>query len=279
MAITGSAKFLEKNKALAADGATVVVSSGSGTGESALDLNPLTFWRSVGSDDTTTETFVVTFSGTVTIDRILLVDINFKDFTVKYDVSGTPTDFTSVVGLDGSLGGGIAETAFADNTAYYEFDSVSTTKVTVSVTKTQVVDAQKYMSQFIATTELGTLTGFPQIERVVRSRNSRVKRMLSGRSLVEKSLESAMYTINFQDYPAGFSSDIDLVYTLFDSEKPFLTWLCGGVRGTSNFKYTLRGFRLKDIIQTQITNDIPTFYRSNVTTLPVNLRVELAQHV
>jgi len=279
VAITGSAKFLEKNKALAADGATVVVSSGSGTGESALDLNPLTFWRSVGSDDTTTETFVVTFSGTVTIDRILLVDINFKDFTVKYDVSGTPTDFTSVVGLDGSLGGGIAETAFADNTAYYEFDSVSTTKVTVSVTKTQVVDAQKYMSQFIATTELGTLTGFPQIERVVRSRNSRVKRMLSGRSLVEKSLESAMYTINFQDYPAGFSSDIDLVYTLFDSEKPFLTWLCGGVRGTSNFKYTLRGFRLKDIIQTQITNDIPTFYRSNVTTLPVNLRVELAQHV
>ena len=213
MPITGGLKILKRSKALFEDGVTMAATSGTGSESRALDRNRFTFWRSVGSSDSVTETLILTFPSTTTIDRIFLVDHNWKSFTVKYDSGGVFVDFTSVVGLDGALGGGISETTFADNTAYYEFDSVSTTRLEITATLTQTADEDKYLNQLMATEEEGTMVGFPEIKGFTWSRNSRVKKMLSGRSLVQKSEESIKFSLDFKNYPGGTTYNPCLLYT------------------------------------------------------------------
>jgi len=149
--ITGGVKFFENNKALFRDGNTVSATTNDSAAKFMLDISKYTRWESIGSNDTIIETLTINLKSSETLDRLILIEHNFKSFTVKYNGG---SDFTNVVGLDGALGGGISETTFDKNTAYYEFDSVSVDSITIEITTTQTVDAEKFMTQFIATSEL-----------------------------------------------------------------------------------------------------------------------------
>lgn len=280
MSIGGGIKFFDQSYCLLKDGSSITATTGNSAANYAIDRNVYTYWRSVGSDDTITETIEVTFDVSRTISRILLLDHNFKDFNVKYDVAGVWTHFSSVIGLDGSKVN-ITETAFADNTAYYEFSSVTTTKIQINVLKTQTVDAEKYISQIIATTELGTLNGYPEISDISLDKNDRVSKTISGRVVVQKSEESVSFSLDFKDYPvrSPYTSDINLMMDLFDRDDPFMVWLCGGRRGTQYFRYTLRGFRLKDVYTMQVVKELPIGYSQNIYINQINMKVVLSEHI
>lgn len=278
MPITGGLKIFETNKNLFADGATILASSGDATSNFAIDKNRITRWRSSGSADTITETLTVTFPSSKTINRILLVDHNWKEFTVKYDVAGTPTDFTTVIGIDGVLGGGITETTFADTTAYYEFDSVTTTGITITATKTQVVDAEKFLNLIISTLELGTLQGFPRIRKLEHSRNLRSKKVLSGKKLIEPSEQSFSCRLQFRNYPRSLSADIILMFNLFHRDDPFILWISGGRRGSAFHGingFQLEGYRLQDTYQVFFERAIQPLYSKNVYSNSLNFQINL----
>ena len=275
-------KFFDVSKSLFEDGATASASSGNSVANRALDKNAVTKWRTVGSSDAVTETFTITLSETSTIDRIIVTDHNWKSYTIKYDVGGLPTDFTSVFDLEGSVVGGISESSYALDTSYYEFASVSTDTIYIEVTTTQVADAEKFASQIIVTSELGTLNGYPITKSIRNSRNQRVKETLSGKSLITKTEESISFDIDFRTHPTSkstFRADLDLMMTLFDREENFLVWLCGGGQEGSEFRYALRGFRLKDIYEMQIDSDIRTSYKDNNYNQPVNMRISLTEAI
>ncbi len=59
MAISGGMKIFKESKALYGNGDSAIASTGSSSANFILDTNRFTFWRSVGSSDATTETFVV----------------------------------------------------------------------------------------------------------------------------------------------------------------------------------------------------------------------------
>lgn len=263
---------------LAADGTDAIASSGDASAERALDRNTFTYWRTSGSADSITETFEIDFTEDKTFDRIFLIDHNFKSYNVKYDVAGTWTNFTSVVGLDGALGS-VVETVYARDTSYYQFAAVTSAKIQISVTLTQVANDEKYLNQAIVTTELGTLVGYPQIRKSELSRNLRVEKMLSGRVLTMKSDEFFSVGLEFKDYPPSLSDDIDLIFDLHDREDNFLVWLCGGKFGSSRFRKQLRGYRLRDVIPMQITDDLAPTYSSSVYVNPVNFSVQLHEDV
>ena len=111
MAVTGGIKFFNENKIK--DG-SAVGSTGDASAKYVLDLDVDTFWRSVGSNDSTTETLTVTF-GSITLDRILILDCNFKAFTIKYDSGGSFTHFANVTTIGGATKTNITETAFDQN--------------------------------------------------------------------------------------------------------------------------------------------------------------------
>lgn len=274
MAINGGVKFFDKSKNLFADGATITATSGSSSATFAIDRNKITRWRSVGSSDSITETLTITLPTATTIDRILLLDHNFKSYTVKYNGG---TDFTSVVGLDGALGGGISETTFSDDSSYYEFASVSVTTIEIAVTTTQVADEEKYLNQAISTTELGTLQGFPLVKPISLNKNARVSKTITGKRKVVKSLETLEFRLDFKNYPARLTSDVDLVMDLDDRDDSFIVWLCGGRRGTDFFTHTLKGFRLRDAITMQTIKVIKPSYAKSVYTNQVNFRLDVGE--
>lgn len=277
--LTGHPKIFNASMCLEVDGASILASSGDASSSYAIDRNPDTYWTSVASSDVTTETITVTFSEDKTIDSLLFLDINWKGFVVKYDNGGTWTHFASVFGLDGSKSN-ITETTFADDTAYYNFTEVTTGSIQITITTTQTANEEKYCSQIIATNEIGTFLGWPLVDDITFDRNSRVRKTLSGKVSVQKSLESFSCNLKFQNYPSTstYNADIDLIMTLHDQEDPFIIWLCGGRRSTY-FNYILRGYRLRDAITVQIVNELNLSYTDNILKNPVNASVELVEHI
>lgn len=277
MSLTGGISFFKRSKSLFKDGASAVASTGSSEASLVLGTNKFFKWSSVGSDDTTVETITISFPAAVQITRIFLADFNWKEFTVKY--GGVPSDFTNVVGIDGVLGGGIAETVFARDTAYYEFDAVTTDTIEITVTKTQVVDAEKTLVIFIATEELGTLIGFPPNKGIKLNRNEKSEKAISGRLSVEKSYETASIGLNPKSFAGRTDvigqADIDLMDSLHDSNVSFIVWANGGV--PDQFRFIQRGWRLKDVYHMQTVKGTNNAYDKNVYVMGVNQKYNFVE--
>lgn len=284
MAFDGGIKFFETNKVLESTGATISASSGANSAENAIDRNTLTVWRSVGSNDSTQEILIITPANPISVNRIFCLGINWKDFDIQYDSDGTPTwtNFSSVRGLDTdplSLGSQINETIWADSSAYYEVASVTAYAFRIRIDKTQVANQEKYLNQFIATTALGDLLGFPIIESVTPDRNARVSKSSSGRVSIMKGLETFAININFDNYPIGFKDDVNFMFTLHDDDDPFLIWLCGGNRNAPYFGHTARGFRLEDVIPMQIASAPDQTYRNNIYISQLSMQFTLQESI
>lgn len=278
--ITGGVKFFEPSMNLEVNGATIVASSGDTTSAFAIDRNPDTKWRSAGSDDLTTESITITFDSSKTINRILLLDQNWKQFVIQYDVTGTWTDFTSVRNLSSALTG-ISETVLALSSSYYEFAAVTTGAIRIQVLKTQTANQEKYIAQVVATHEIGTFQGFPVIKGVQLERNMRILKTSSGRYSIQKSDETVAVSMDFKRYPASstYNVDMDLLMQLHDRETPFLVWLCGGRQGTPYFRYTLRGYRLQDLNLMQISQAYNLSYSESITINGLNAQVTMQEHI
>lgn len=277
MPVTGGIKFFEPNFADSKTGATA---TGSGGGASfILDRNQYTVWRSIGSSDTVTETLTITLSESAAFSRLFLARHNLKDYTVKYWGGASFIDFANVTGVNSATSSVISETTFVFGSSYYEFDAVTTDKIQIKMLKTQIPNQEKFLNSFVATTELGTLAGFPIIKDATKDKKLRKSTLLNGRSLITKSLEVMRFAIDFKNYPAPtpYDADIDLVYNLFDRDDNFLVWLCGGRAGDPYFKYQLRGFRLEDLIEVQTVNVFKDSYRKNYYNGPVRLKLNLEE--
>lgn len=255
-------KFFEKNKALFADGSTCVASTNTDDDDLILGVNKYFRWTSIGSDDVTPETLTITLPAAVQISRIFLINHNFKNFTIKYD-NGSPTDFTGVTGLDNYSDSKIEETAFERNTAYYAFTPVTTDTIIITANTTQVVDAQKYLTQFVTTEELGTLTGYPDMKGITLDRNDQRAEAISGRMHIQKGYETAKFQLSLKTYP--LQSDIDILDDLHDMEDSFLAWLCGA--DPDQFTLEQRGFRLEDLYQMKIDKAMKNSFDKNVYVL------------
>jgi len=278
MSIDGRIKFLSRSKCLVQDETTITASTGTDAAERCLDRNPITYWRSVGSLDVTTETLEIIFNGSQTFDRLFLLDHNWKEYNVQYWNGAAYTHFANVTGIGGSQAN-VSETVYARDTSYYEFDEVTSTKIRIQVTKTHVVDAQKYVSQVVVCSELGTLGGHPEIKDTQLSRNLRTEKMLSGRMLTMKSDEFFTVSLDFKDYPASLGDDVDLMFSLHDSEETFQIWICGGREGTPYFKKQMRGYRLRDLVTVQMIDDLKPIYSKNVFNNQVNFSAKFQESV
>lgn len=271
MTITGGIKFFEKSVCLSKDGATIVASSGNAASSNILSMNRYLRWDSVGSDDTTAETLTITFAS-ATINRIFISDHNLKDFSITHGAGAT--SFVNVVGVNGSLSG-IVETAFSESGAYYEFDSVTTTQINITATKTQIVDAQKFINVFIATEELGTFVGFP-IPNIKTDANEKSATVQTGKKITQKNFEVFRGRFSFE-YTE--QADITLLNTLYERQEPFLIWLCGGKFGGQSFSVAFKNWRLKDVYQVQTSGSINTNFRNNIYTSSPMTNITVAEEV
>jgi len=280
MAVTGGIKFFDENLADGKTGTTATATSGNASAPFILDRNNYTFWRSVGSDDTTTEDIEIVFPAQIQFDRIFLVNHNFKEFSIlRYTVGFVPI-VGDVIGVNGVPPSGspsnLREVAYSYNTAYYEIP-IATTRLLITVQKTQIPDEEKFLGQVVLTNELGTLVGYPIVRDATKDKKQRKSILLNGRSFVTKSIEVFRCLVDFKNYPPGLDDDLDLVYQLFDRDNSFFVWLCGGRTGDPYFKYSLRGWRLQDLHLVQTVNIFKDKYRKNLYNSVVDVKLGLEE--
>lgn len=280
MSVTGGIKFFEPNSADSKAGGTATASSGDPSANFILDRNKYTVWRSVGSDDLTTETIEISLPGRpleTVFSRLFLIGHNFKEFKVQL-LAGEWDDIGDVIGINGVELGVLEETDYALNTAYYEMPALNLTSAfLITVTKTQTPNQEKFLNSFVVTTELGTFAGYPVVRDVTKDKKLRKSVLLNGRSNITKSLEVFRCNIDFKNYPPGLDADLNLTYSLFDRDENFLVWLCGGRDGEPYFKYPLRGFRIEDLHEVQTVNIFKDKYRKNTYTNMVDLKLNLEE--
>ena len=274
--INGAVKFFEQNYALFRDGASASASSNNDAAKFMLDISRYTQWESLGSNDLTTETITRTLKFSKLIDRLFLVDMNLKEFSVKYDNGGSFVDFTNVVGVNGISTTGITETAYANDTGYYEFDAVTTSQIQITCLKTQVANAQKYITGFIATEEIGTLEGFPRVQPD-SNRNETKAKALSRRLVVQKTYETNRVKITFKTHP--YQNDLDIIESLFNREDPYLVYPCGGRAGSQYFRVKQKNWRLKDVYNVQILGRLKNEFEKGVYILGFNKSITMEEHI
>jgi hypothetical protein len=195
---------------------------------------------------------------------------SYSDLSYWYRLRGNANDSKgahNATTIDVSYGPeyGIVETAFADDTSYYEFDPVTTTQLQIVINKTQVADAEKYIATVFPTTELYTLSGYPKVTGATLSPNARAIQMLSGRNRIIKQPQAFSVTLGFSNYPVlTYGADIDAMLGLIDRETPFYIWLCGGRRGATYFSYAVRTWRLKDCYRVQTDSQFSAEWTANL---------------
>lgn len=129
----------------------LVVSSGDSIKRRLYDGDPSGAWNSVGSTDATTETITVglyqgNLLATRSVDFIALLNVNLKAFVLEYSAN----DGASYTAVTGGTQTVYAGTDFVLSLA----TPVSANKLRLTMTTTQVADAQKSIGQFVAA--LGT---------------------------------------------------------------------------------------------------------------------------
>jgi len=273
MSITGGISFYDENKSLYNNGALAVASSNLSDQNLPLGTNKYFKWSSFGSNDSTTETYTITLPAAVSLSRIFLMDHNLKKFQIKYGT--TPIDFTGVIGLDSYSDSKIDITDFTRNTAYFEFDAVTTDTLVLTMDTTQTANAEKFLVQFIATNEIGTLLGYPKLNNIKLDRDIKRSKSISGRSHIEKSYESGSFDLSLKRYSK--QDDIDILDALHDRETPFLAWLCGGL--PDQFTTKQRGFRVQDIYNMEISRAMSNAYDANVYLMGVNQKYSFQEVV
>lgn len=241
-------RFFEKNKADFADSAVVATASqGVGFEYFALNRSNLSAWVTNGSVDADNTTFTIDFGNLHTIDTILLVLMNFKAYTIKYWDGSTYQDFSTAINVSGN----------STETKFHQFNSVSTTKIQLTITGTMVANADKFLYQFIVTKQIGQFAGWPVIKNPIRSRNRQSSKMLSGKQSIREQVGFFSCSLMFKILSS--SADLDLIESLYNSNEGFLVWLSGG--SETQFSSEREGYRLEDLPLMKCSNEYkPEFY-------------------
>ncbi|MDB4330343.1 hypothetical protein N9948_01335 [bacterium] len=101
--------------------------------------NLINKWESVGSNDTFTETLDIRFNGSKNLDSLALLDHNWKDFEVFYELDGNLANFSTPINVIGN----------AENNTVFTFDEVNTTRLFFRIHNTINSNNEKFIYRII----------------------------------------------------------------------------------------------------------------------------------
>ena len=223
-------------------GGTITVSSADNTKEFAFDGLTGTRWITDGENtDGNSVSLEMDFGFNRTIDCIYVYNTNIDDFVLAYWNGSSYTNITSS-----------NATIIQDSTGYHIFAKlntpVDTQKLRITGSNTIVANQEKYVTQFMAFSELGQFEYFPNFDpEIIPEQN--VFKTTDGRGFVIERGEAFSAKITFKSHVN--QNDIDLAEELFARKEPFFIWPNGGDQDDI-FRFNFRPFRFQDIIKVTI---------------------------
>lgn len=234
-------KFYKKNKLdISNEVAVLTASQGNDYVNYVRNRSNDSAWVTTGSVDADLTNIEVDFVDARDVDTVILVKHNFKAYTIQYWNGSAYVNFSTP----------ISETTNTSDTTTHTFTSVSTTKIKLIVQGTMVVDADKFLFQFIATELIGQMDRYPTIRDPNFDKNLSKTKMLSGKTSVIENVGG--FEVNLRLLNTKTPADLTIVETLFFSTEGFLVLLSGG--DESQFYTRIRGYRKEDIFLMKCSN-------------------------
>jgi hypothetical protein len=252
--ITGNIKILRKNFLIDYTN-SIALSSGSLLVDHLYDFDRSTRWISSGSDDSTQESIEIEWDLTLSVDRICLLNMNWKQFSIQYWNGSAYVDFANVYSYKtDSPATGITITGNADLARYFEFDQVQTKKIKILIDTTQTVDSEKYIYELYVGSEMGTFIDDlhckpNQCDLDVSNKNSKYITKSNGGSLKITRSDKVSFKVKIKEL--WNQTDIQLIQAMHDYGE-FAVYPCGAYSGA----YTIeRGYRIQDLYHVLIKGD------------------------
>lgn len=243
---------------------SIAVSDGQDIIDFVRNRNNNSAWVTTDSTDAANTTLEIDMADVEFIDTIILVNHNFKSFTIKYWDTGW-VDFSTPIN----------ETTNSDLTTEFAFDEVLASKIQIVINGCQEVDADKILKQLIIAKTLRQLDAFPEIKSPKHSRNRAISRMLSGKSNFVSQVGG--FTVDLKVKYWKNSDDLEAIEKIYTNRLPVLVWLCGG--DEDQFSSKRIGYRKEDLYLMRPSNDyIPEWYNSIYTT-GLSITVKLVEVV
>jgi hypothetical protein len=223
-------------------------------GESFVNLlrnrNNTTGWGTAGSTDAANTELLIESTDEMELTDIHLVGHNFKAYTMTYWDSNTETyvAFPTAINVANNT----------DPNTHHNFTEIQTYKVKLVITGTMTADDDKLLAQLILTRRMGQFSSQPFVKKPKQERGRKVRKMLSGRANVTRTVGAFSCTLAFPTNKVA--ADYDLIEQMYDSFNGFLVWLCGG--DTSDFFTEVQGFRKQDIYLMACANELDTEWTS-----------------
>lgn len=258
--------FFRKNYLdISNENATTTASQGADFTDLVRNRNNISCWVTTGSVDADNTTFTVNFNEAWTLNFILLVKHNFKNYTVKYWDGSAYQHFPTAINVSNNT----------DETTFYEFSATSTTKIQITITGTMTANDDKFLYQLIAGQKIGQLDGWPMIKKPIVSRNRVISKMLSGKQLVRESIGFFSCRLSVKCWKD--TSDLDIVEELYSENDGFLVWLCGN--SEAQFSSPRFGYRKEDIYLMKCTNEYTPEWHQGIYSSGLKLDLDLVEVV
>ncbi|MCK4500313.1 hypothetical protein KAU11_07435 [Candidatus Babeliales bacterium] len=269
----GQIMFFEKNKIDLDNpnvGITITDAVATYTGQDYTNFmrnrNNFTAWMTTGSTDAAGTEMLIDLVDERFVSDIILIGHNLKAFTIQYWTGLVYTDFPTP----------ISETTNTDDVNYFTNTGVNTSKIKITITGTQVADADKFIKQLIFTEKLGAgqLEAWPEIKSPRHNPNRKTSRMLSGKVHVVETLGAFSCSLKIKTW--RLFNDLDIIERLYFGREPALMWLGGN--NETQFSYAARGYRKEDLYLVRPVNDWkPEFYKACYSNgIKLNIKLEEA---
>lgn len=247
-------RFFYKNKLdISNSVATLTASQGNDFVDYVRNRSNTTAWVTTGSVDADNTNIVVDFVDLINLDFILLIKHNLKAYTIQYWNGSSYVNFSTP----------ISETTNTLATTFHQFTEVFTTKIKLTIQGTMVANADKYLFQFIASTQRGQLQAWPIIKSPKVSRNRIRSKLISGKETIKE--QSGSFMCQLQVKLLRNDTDLTLIEKLYDANTGFLVWLCGG--DEDQFSSKRIGYRKQDIFLMKCADEYePEWYKGFYTT-------------
>lgn len=232
---------------------TITDTTASNNGQSFVDFmrnrNNDSLWVTTGSNDAANTQIDINMTDTVAFDRILLVNNNFKAYTIQYHNGSTYVDFSTAIN----------ETTNTKTTIEHQFTEVNASLIRIIITGTFVADDDKFLAQLLVCKSIGQLQGYPQIKKPTYSLNKKAIKLLSGKSFILRQRGAFFCDLEVQNY--NVDADLAILESIYFKNGGVLMWVNSG--DSTQFKREHIGYRPEDIFLVQPSNEwTPEFYQS-----------------
>lgn len=244
----------------------VASDSGNGFTDQLRDRRNSTGWATTGSDDTATTTLDVNWIDSLTVQSIILIGHNFKDYNIQRWNGSNFEDFDTPLSVTDSE-------SFVTE---HEVPSQSISRIRITISASQVADADKRLRQLIVTDKIesGQFRGWPEIKKLERSFSKRSTQSLSGRFFIREQVGHSELELNFKLAP--YDEDLKILEAMFfANQQGFLIWPSGG--DETQFKYARVGYRAEDIFLMKCSNEWNPVFQNGIYKNGVNVSAKLVE--